>query len=192
MNNKVRQSAQDKQALKMKRYRGETITVKVGDIVNVRIPIVDKAPCKTLDIIGVVFKMREHTKTVAAITVHGILAYGGKGQSNKKILYLSPVSDYEVLSEYIPIPEKLQAARHEIISAVAKSTYFDYTNHTFVSRNFVHKETYGNSPIKLSRKGWGQRKCKCKGNCNPKRCGCLLNNLFCSSGCGCGGNCSEN
>ena len=57
MNNKVRQSAQDKQALKMKRYRGETITVKVGDIVNVRIPIVDKAPCKTLDIIGVVFKI---------------------------------------------------------------------------------------------------------------------------------------
>ena len=98
MNNKLQQTVQDKQALKMKIYRGETITVKIGDIVNIRIPFVDKAPCKTLDIIGVVFKMRERTKTVAVITEHGILAYGGKGQSNKKILYLSPGSDYEVIS----------------------------------------------------------------------------------------------
>ena len=108
LNNEQRQIAQDKQALKMKRDRGECVSVKIGDIVNVRIPIVDKAPCKTLDIIGVVFRMNLHTKTIAVVTEHGVLAYGGKGEANKKVLNLDPVRDYEVISQYLPISLKLK------------------------------------------------------------------------------------
>ena len=54
-NNQTRQVAQVKQSLKMRKERGKSIFVKVGDLVNVRIPIVDKAPWKTLDILAVVF-----------------------------------------------------------------------------------------------------------------------------------------
>ena len=35
MNNQVQQIAQDKQAVKMKRFRGESVLVKIGDIVNI-------------------------------------------------------------------------------------------------------------------------------------------------------------
>ena len=191
MNNQVRQIAQDKQAVKMKRFRGESVLVKIGDIVNIRIPIVDKAPCKTLDVIGIVFNMRLNTKTIAVVTEHGILAYGGKGQDNKHILFLTPVSDFEVVSQHIPISIKLSLVRRQILACSVSSTKFDCTNYPLVSRNFVHKMTYGNIIQKTAEKGWGQRKCKCKGKCNPKRCGCLLNNLLCSSGCGCGGTCKE-
>ena len=175
----------------MKRYRGESVTVKIGDIVNVQIPIVDKAPCKTLDIIGIVFRMRLQTKTVAVVTEYGVLAYGGKGQANKQILYLTPISDYEVISQYIPISQTLKNIRNEILTSVATSTEYNYQNQTLVSRNFVHKQTYGTRTENNIEIGWGQRKCKCKRKCNPKRCGCLINNLLCSSGCGCGGTCTE-
>ena len=100
------------------------------------------------------------------------MAYGGKGQANKQILYITHVSDYEVISQYIPISPTLKNVQNEILMSVASSTEFNYQNQTLVSWNFVHKQTYGGKNTEKNIEiGWGLQKCKCKGNATPNGVG---------------------
>ena len=68
---------------------------------------------------------------------------------------------------------------------------FNYKTMRYVTLNSVHSLEYDHKQnIKeVSRKKIVHKPCKCKRECNPKRCGCLRNNRKCTHSCGCAGKC---
>ena len=186
VSDKKRKVTQTKQAEKMKRLRGECVTVDVGDTVRVRVPKVDKAPCKSMDLLGVVLMVRDKTKSITVATRHGIIGRGSR--TNRSPLFLTP-DRYEVIG-------KLQSLHKDLASIqdqVKGKANFNSRDLGYISMAAAHKKEYApktvtNSQSKLK---WGSRKCKCKARCNPKKCGCLREGFLCGSGCGCGGTCED-
>ena len=76
---KKRKNVQTKQGEKMKRLSGACVKVDVGDLVRIHIPDVDKAPCRSMDVMGVVLQVNDTTKTIRVATRHGLIGRGGKG-----------------------------------------------------------------------------------------------------------------
>ena len=164
----------------MIKTRSKDVEKKVGGVGAVVTVIPDhRAVSHSVGIVGIVYKMKPSGGAQVATTV-GLLAQAGKKDwwipDDQYLVRYKPDID-------APIPPELQKIRELIRLGL-------YNTSTKVKRctiQEVHKTiTDQVSPQKMG-------KCFCvKGNCNPKRCGCITHGRKCTSACVCNGNCLAN
>jgi hypothetical protein len=183
--NDRRKRIQEQSHEKMKRLRGSCVSVKPGNLVNVTVPMKDKARNKSLNLLAVVISVNERTKVITAATEHGIISCKKKRNRNTTFepLHLSPDS-YIVLEDLPSISVSLATVKDKIISGT-----LDLTQLTMISMSKAHELAYGGIDKHISEIKLGRNQCRCKSKCNNRRCKCLKNGLGCSSKCGCGGTC---
>ena len=172
----MKRKRQKIQAQKMIDYRdSQDNGVGVGAIVTVALDSRDVT--HAAGIRAVVYNVKENTGGILACCESGVVVQG-----QTKCDYWIPIERYRVTcrpDEFGTSTDKLSEIRRQVLD---KS--FSPSTRPRVTLTEAHKYETGRSPKR-------RRACKCKDGKYTGRCGCVSNNLLCSSSCSCGGNCSN-
>ena len=177
----VSRERQDIQAMKMEaiyRNQAKISSVKVGDLVVVKVVPRDRSRCDPSLPIGVIFGRytvgRNNSLSFEVVTEHGVLTVGDK---NKTRLSHDKIAVFKIQPAVSP---KLWLLKQLVLEGK-----FDAGTQPKLSVKSAHEQDINHTPL-------GRTTCSCTAGCT-KRCGCRKRNAPCSSGCNCKkhGNCTN-
>jgi hypothetical protein len=170
-----RQDVQAKKMVEVRETNVNKVAGKIGDVVSLKMDF--REATQAHGITGIVFATSKGGGGGCIVaTEHGVI---GKKSGTKGQAMFIPVERYLVLSSDIPLSDKLQKIRNQIL----KNT-FDLNKVTRISMSDAHHATYGRSTAAKGR-------CSCNGVCGPT-CGCRRKKIKCSSSCKCYGKQCDN
>jgi hypothetical protein len=135
--NAIRWKTRNKEIDKLTRQRNFSSTVKIGDIVSINVLPEDKSSgWKSLNLMGIVFKVFKNGGSIQVVTKHGIIAKN-KGTKFQKDLFVTS-DKYKIPDDLMPLEKTLSCYLKHI-----KSKTFDTKNIVRISFGELYKKEYG-------------------------------------------------